>query len=204
MKIPPRPSVRSLANRDALIEQYMRLPHYVVNRLWKYNPVVRRFGYDNAVQTGMVRLIRAAELWEDDRHVQFMSYAYRAISSGICEEADKLCRSNNCLSHTVSLPVADTAGKEASFLPPVSDKSVLESREALELWELLPERMKTIVWLTIVEGEGYREVGARYGISKERVRQIKFAALKWLKRKMDGECPALLTEVVAVKVGGVA
>jgi RNA polymerase sigma factor (sigma-70 family) len=78
--VPPRPAVRSQAERDALVLQYLPLARHVV-RQHEHTTWLRRLGYEDAVQEAVRGLIRAAELWRDDQDTDFKTYAYRACAS---------------------------------------------------------------------------------------------------------------------------
>ena len=183
----PRPPVRDREARNVLVLQYSKLPGYVVNRLWKCYTAVRKLGYDDAVQIGYVTLLRAAELWEEDRNVSFMTYAYSAIRRGIYDAVRCKSKSNDPLETAWSFTQKNDDGTTRdNLLPSIRDRDRLMDREAIDMLRILPERMRTIVWRTVVEGQSYKILSQHYKISCERVRQIRKTALQRLARILEG------------------
>lgn len=146
--------------------------------------------YDDVVQIGYLRLLRAAELWDDSRGTKFITYAYRAIQSGIYAAA-KHHYERDFLIRAKSIPQEDW-GRFTNYLPTIEDADTLVPQDAKEAWLRLPKRSRYIVWQTIVEGKPYAKVAKPLRITKERVRQLLCDALKWLADAIDGKKPELL------------
>lgn len=66
-----------------LVQQYRHLPQHVASKLFSQEPLVKRYGYPDAIQAGHVALIHAARLWNPERGVRFLTYAYKAIVNEI-------------------------------------------------------------------------------------------------------------------------
>jgi DNA-directed RNA polymerase specialized sigma subunit len=79
MRAVRHPSVRSIAERDALILANQGLIGCIIRQLWRV-PRIREMGWDDAFAEGEIILIRAAELWEEGR-VKFSTYAGRALTN---------------------------------------------------------------------------------------------------------------------------
>lgn len=180
------PSVRSIEERDLLIQKYYRLPQHIVNQLWRV-PSVQRLGHDDAIQIGFLHLTRAAELWEEDRGVLFKTYAYRAIKSGVLESSRR--RQFMPLPQSeFPLEMEDSWNKRMEVVQEIRWDGVLSSVD------LLPTRLREVIIKTCLEGRPYQEVGKGLKVSKERIRQLRQKALKWLKSYLEGESPQKLED----------
>jgi RNA polymerase nonessential primary-like sigma factor len=74
----PTKSRRSIAERNALVEQWIGLASFVARRI-----SVSRLTPDEMLRAGEDGLLRAAELWDETRGVRFNTYAYRCIHHAI-------------------------------------------------------------------------------------------------------------------------
>lgn len=185
MRPPARPSLRSISERNALVEQYQRLPYHVLNKI-KNNPFIKRLDSNDAIQIGFLRLLRAAELWDGTRKVKFISYAYHSIQRGLFEAARRTCKPTDPLTNAKYLPEKDW-GRYCDLLPIITCPDTLVPQEAYEAWCKLPRRSRYIVWHVVVDEETYSQVAEKLFITKERVRQLLNDALDWLAKVLDGK-----------------
>ncbi len=195
-------SVRSIAERNVLVEQWMGLPKHVVHKKLQGHPVIKSIGVDDAVSIGTLALIRAAELWEPDRNILFKTYAMQSIINRIFQErmSGNLIRVPNSFQsgpgkpQTPFLDLAlkalnikrlDTLGfkdrNEVNLEYPGERINKEELEEVMEAVRLLPSKYRYVLKRTMIDGEKLIVVGQEIGLVKERVRQIRNAALKHLK-----------------------
>lgn len=182
---PPKPAVRNLDARNLLVMKYERLPYYVAGRMWK-SKLIRNLGYDDAVQIGYIKLIRAAELWEEGRGVEFMTYAYRSIQLGIYCAALRSIKPSDPMTNHKSLE------EWGGVLADAVKEDPIVCREVKEAWKKLPKRSRYVVWRVVVDRVSYQEVAGVIHTTKERVRQLLNDALKWMASYVNGEKPERL------------
>lgn len=182
-----RQPVRSAEERDILVKQFYFLPQHIVNKLWG-DASVRRLGHQDAIQIGFLHLIRAAELWEISRGIQFKTYAYKSVLCGILHA---------CGQKKYKVYVQFSTPEELipdRWYENKSPEMELEEEGVLAAINLLPERLKRIMLATCLESKTYTEVGKELHISKERVRQLRDKALKWLRAHLSGLRPIHLRD----------
>jgi RNA polymerase sigma factor (sigma-70 family) len=188
--------------RNKLVEDNIRLVYYEVNRLnrWLMASGVLR---EDAVQAGMVGLIRAAEFYDPNRIspitndlIKFSTFACRCIFQRIQDQVnnnsvvrvpkrtDKLlpkCRTNS-VSHR---PFEDS--EDYPIL--VEDAEIpFDEYEAIQraMNHLYP-KYKTILKLRFWQHMTLEEIGQRFNITRERVRQIQNTAIKILRRRITND-----------------
>jgi RNA polymerase sigma factor (sigma-70 family) len=76
-------TLRGVAERDKLAATCYPMVYHLARKLSLRVPVVRRRGYDDAVQDGFLGLLRAAEVFDPKRGVKFSSFACHYISGYI-------------------------------------------------------------------------------------------------------------------------
>jgi RNA polymerase sigma factor (sigma-70 family) len=159
-------------------------------------------GVHDAVQAGFLGLLRAAELWDEQRNVSFTTYAFQSIKTEILKEAmrggviviplwvfvresGKPYRSIRCR----SLPEGEDEGP---WWEPLSrqDRIDTEDYEAvLTALENLPSRERDVVTRCVLGGESLRAVGRDLGLTGERIRQIRERGLGRLRRTLRACSP---------------
>jgi RNA polymerase sigma factor (sigma-70 family) len=119
-------ALRSQAERNELVVQWLPLVHKIVRDM-QADPWVASMDRDDAVQAGRLALIRAAELWDESRDIQFNTYAFRSIERRIRHESR-----NQCLVHVPQTYFEATEEDQAEQLSPdrVKAASVAKSRPA--------------------------------------------------------------------------
>ncbi|MCY2957215.1 MAG: FliA/WhiG family RNA polymerase sigma factor [Planctomycetota bacterium] len=88
MKTDLRKPLRSQAERDKLIEQYLPLVKYVVARLPVSMPAT--LDRDDFFSVGVLGLMHAASAYDPTRGASFKTFAYTAIRGAVLDEIRKL------------------------------------------------------------------------------------------------------------------
>jgi RNA polymerase sigma factor FliA len=207
---PEAPSVLSIEQRNALVRQYIPLVQHVVRKMWHRWPIIHRLGRADAVQAGMLALVRAAAHYDPSRGVAFVTYAHLSIHRNIRqaaqretfliaipphhwdpdypEQAKKRRRQDvraavRC--RCTSLERMDSPRQAAVSTSPL-EALVQAERQQLVHAALarLPRQQREILRLSYLEGLSRPEVAARVGRSKERIRQVLFQARRRLEREL--------------------
>lgn len=192
-----KPSVRSIADRDVLIEKFRHLPEHVVGKLF-YIPHVKKMGFSDAVQCGFLGLIRAAELWEADRGVAFISYAYNAIANNILNQArcGFLINVPNTAWKNGRLPPnwarpgptdSEFFGKEpyTEDLDPFLTDDFGE--ELSRVIKSLPPTWQAVLRLRFLQGKTQTEASKVLGVTRQTVSVTEARALKRVKKLLASE-----------------
>jgi RNA polymerase sigma factor (sigma-70 family) len=189
------PALRDVPESNALVEAKLHVVPWVVNRLLPHSPGLQRLGFDDACQVGYLGLIRAAELWAPQRGT-FSTYAVRAIRR-------RLLHAALCSGGVIRVPswvhrsgagrcYAD-AERANRFGPLPEDVLGLESpaastldasedvAAAISALDRLPRRQADIVRRVVMHGESCAAVARDFGLTRERVRQLKVAGLMALR-----------------------
>jgi RNA polymerase sigma factor for flagellar operon FliA len=80
-------ALRSTAERDRLVEQYLPLVRYVTARLAVTMPAT--LDRDDFFSVGVIGLMQAASNWDPTRGASFKTFAYTAIRGAILDEIRK-------------------------------------------------------------------------------------------------------------------
>jgi RNA polymerase primary sigma factor len=130
--------------------------------------------FEELRQEAFLALMKAVDTF-DWRRGKFSTYAWRAITRGL----KKYVRAQG---FALSLDAPLTDDDDGPLLvelipapdsPNVGEVEEEELKEAVRaVLETLPQREAEMVWLYYGEGETLCQIGERYGISGERVRQI--------------------------------
>jgi RNA polymerase sigma factor (sigma-70 family) len=133
-------------------------------------------------QEAFLALMKAVDTF-DWRRGKFSTYAWRVITGGL-----KKYVWAQGFALSLDAPLTDEdEGPLLGELIPAPDSPNVEKVEEEELkeavravLETLPQREAEMVWLYYGEGETLCQIGERYGISRERVRQILGRAMRRL------------------------
>jgi RNA polymerase sigma factor (sigma-70 family) len=148
--------------------------------------VVRRQGlgqlpFDEALQAGRQGLWRAILGYDPQRGVAFSSYAWPSISRAIWQ-AVKVAERDHTQASLGQVRLSDP--HQASD-PALSWEASTIQAALHHLVERLPARLQQIITarygLKGHQARTYRWIGARLGLSGERVRQLHIEALVWLR-----------------------
>ncbi len=202
------PPLRSTEERNALVVQYRNLVHHVVRRL--YGARCAPELYEDAVQYGLLALMRAAELWDPRRHsrgrpVTFLTYAFRSIrqcvirdmlAAGLVhvpaharqrEAAPRFREAAGHADRVCRLP--DGFDLDGGHRPP--GQSDREDEALADAWRFLHPTQQQVLRLRFWERLTLTEVALRLGYrSRERVRQVQSDALAKLRQRMGVPEPA--------------
>jgi RNA polymerase sigma factor (sigma-70 family) len=211
---PPRPAVRSQAERDVLVLQYLPLARHVV-RQHEHTTWVRRLGFEDAIQEAIRGLIRAAELWRDDQDADFMTYAYRACSTSLWRAAhtgglihipshllERVARPKRKARRTADIrralrlrqfPLLHSAAPDSRVWQPLApedpDRDLhLDQREEVErALRFLRPVQQDVIQRTYWQGQKLREIAAALGITREAVRLRLVGAMAKLRNVLKRE-----------------
>lgn len=206
---PPRkPSVRGVAERDELVGRNVRLVWHTA-RL-----VARRVGRpdlcqdEDLIQDGMAGLVRAAELFDPARGVQFSTYACRAVFSWMMNgleardavrvprhvRGEARAEARERLRPRRLDPGGEGGGSwlrvrdgeaMAARVPAATRDDRDDDRTRYDLGKVLA-RCRAGQERLVMEGRArgltLEEVGRLLGVTKERVRQIQVAATRRLRQ----------------------
>lgn len=135
--------------------------------------------YEEAIQAGRVGLWQAIRGYDPQKGYAFSTYAYPAIARRIWSAVKRAERK--------AAPAAEMMPTET--LETTNPELIWEaSRVQAALYDLvarLPERLRQVIIARYgLDGKRpalYREIGARWGLSGERARQLHLEALVWLR-----------------------
>ncbi len=132
--------------------------------------------YEDAISEGVAALMRAIDDFDPGRGFQFSTYACRSIwksFSNIKRDYCKRLREREL----PELPMADPRAK-------VADAGAIRA-EMLELLNCLPVRTRKIIERRFYHSETLEEIGAYFGLSKERVRQTINNGLETMRKWLE-------------------
>jgi RNA polymerase sigma factor (sigma-70 family) len=153
-----------------LLAEHEPLVHWVVHRQW-----LGGLPYVDAVQVGRIALWRAIEGYDHERGTRFSTYAVPAIEHAVWRAVEVERRS--AAGYDFGLP------QEGATLEEVQQRE-LEHAALGELVAQLPERLAAVIRARYTLGElrpeTFGTVGARLGVTRQRVQQLHVEALLWL------------------------
>jgi RNA polymerase sigma factor (sigma-70 family) len=168
------PSKRSVEERNALVLEHRCLPAWVYQQLRRRWGPVARLGYDDATQAGFLALIRAADLWQPQRG-KFTTYAVTSIRRRMLQEATKPRL------HCERLP----SGEEVLERPAAEPLSAHECQRVRAAVAALPPELRVVVEGWVMQGRANRATGLAQGVSRQRVHQLRRAALADLRWRLQ-------------------
>lgn len=191
------------------------LQGWLINTARRYLPLAERKGLalDDLIQEGRVAALMAARRFDPSRGVKFISYASRWITSRIVDVVNRdivhssarvrrrLIKETGASFEAMSLD-EPTAGGEQCFADMLIDEDGQKGHQAAERslaltdcakvlgdsWAVLDRRERAILnhhFGLAASPETLDEIGARLGLSRERIRQIECKALRKLRRQME-------------------
>lgn len=176
-------AVRNREERDAIVLQWQWLPRWVIGQHAK-SDTIRILGNDDAESIGFLALLRAAELWSEDKGVLFKTYAIKSIWNRMRRE----CQERGYFVHMPTYrwkhggqPMRRATGREGEEYPvepqapPAYDDDL--DRELAAAIRFLPAQDRAVIHLLFWEGLRGCEIARRMRLSKQRVNKIKTKAL---------------------------
>lgn len=163
----------------------------------------RGLSFDDLVQEGSVGVLKAARNYDPARGVVFITYAWfwirQAIMQAVTERAVAIPgREHTAMVKTGGLPpVCSLDGcsedEERALIhclgqAPTQDMEAEEHQARIQVWRalrLLHGRFREVIirrWGLVRDPETLAEIGASWGLSRERVRQIEVVAISRLKK----------------------
>lgn len=134
--------------------------------------------YEEALQAGRVGLWHAIQGYDPMRGTAFSTYAWVAICRQIHRRAKELSRDKE-----MRAPAVVISGIVPD--PGVQVEADLVRKALFDLVAQLPERFRQVIVARYGLGEApactLKELGQRWGLSGERVRQLQQEALAWLR-----------------------
>ena len=196
------PALRSIEERNKLVEQWKYLPSYVVHKKMKYNPIILNIGKEDAVQIGFVALIRAADLWDDKAGVAFNTYAMTSIMNWIVREGLnsglisvptyllKEAHQNHHFKKYVNIVKTAKYSTNEEHVDYRYSKDII-TRDNVEFVKVvlgkLNERRRTILYKYFFQGKSFRRIGEEVGLTKQRVEVIICRSIELLREKLGAD-----------------
>lgn len=175
-----------------LTEPQRELVVSVQKRLWQairgnLKSLARYYDSDeDAYQVGMLGICRAAQLFEPERGLKFWTYAWHRVRASLqgnlpTASMNVMIRHSDSFETRVSIGSFGRTSMDTDIEPYYEEREAefrLDSRTKDEvISERIGERNLKILRLRS-EGHQLHVIGGKYGISKERVRQIVESSLK--------------------------
>jgi RNA polymerase sigma factor (sigma-70 family) len=145
-----------------------------------------RDDYEDYVSLAQLTLTKAAKAFNPLRGVKFSTYVINAINKELYRERDRRMTQSRSR-YTISLDSLEKdkstifAQRDDTLRVDDQDEQRTRLRQARRAISRLPQRDREIVRLRL-SGVTLREIGERYGISNERVRQVYEAGLRRVRR----------------------
>ena len=179
-----RPSVRSVEERNALVEQWAGLVNFVLRRLRHY-PYVLRYR-DECRSAAHLALLRSAELWREEGGAKFHSYAVFAMLCKVRYEAARQARRRaREVSFSAVFQVEEDRIKELSRRSPRQPEGLEKLPRLLAC--LTPRQRSVIEARYGLNGKDpctVAEAAESLGVCTERARQLQQEALCRMIRRL--------------------
>jgi RNA polymerase sigma factor (sigma-70 family) len=168
------PSLRSIEERNKLILANQALPYYIVKKLSGLD-MIKAYGEEDAAQVGFLGLIRAAEVWDENREAKFVTYAYYAVWNRVVNDIgrwfEKQKRAAKRRRGMAKLPkydwmVNDRGEAEPGFFDPdVADK--LDIEYLADICKKAHRPFSTLIKQRYFEGKTLVEMSGERNITKQ-------------------------------------
>ncbi|MFP4056386.1 MAG: sigma-70 family RNA polymerase sigma factor [Candidatus Brocadiia bacterium] len=179
----------AIAVRNCLVVANLRLVVHLASR-----HVAPGRPLDGLVSDGTVSLMQAVRKFDFTRGVRFSTYASWAIRKNFAKTIPREYQARHAASTGTQELIDETAdpGSPSPSQPPL--RRVLHSAVASLLLELSPREREVVAARFGIgrEAETLEQIGRRFQVSRERVRQIEARALRKLAEVVD---PSLLEEL---------
>jgi DNA-directed RNA polymerase specialized sigma24 family protein len=154
------------------------------------NVLIRQFGIEEVMAEAWDIIVRAASIWKPDRGATFKSFAMNGVKRFLPEKLMRLNRNRNVW---VAMPEVPDGAELVDLVPDHRSSGEIDrllslwcSEEAMQLRNRLGPRVRLFMYLKLVEGWTYREIGDVFGISKQRIQQMMDRAQSDLARRNLG------------------
>lgn len=186
----PARAVAAAVDVDRLVREHEPLVRRIAARV--IAPWVGRADREDVLQDGRIGLWRAARLFDPSRGLQFSTYAWKAIER--CMRAS-LRRRGRAMADVVTVGdwheviLTDRAPKSLAGSSAARDVARQVERLAGRAREVMVRRLG----LDGLPAETLEQIGERWGVSKEWVRQVQYRTIVLLRRRLgvcvEGEKP---------------
>jgi RNA polymerase sigma factor (sigma-70 family) len=172
----------------------------------------RHLQKQDLIQAGRMGLLNAIRTWEDKRLGKFRNFAIRNIRWSISKSLDReslhqslyKLTNNHKKDENVSITLIsmnqkpfDDRDDHSDYFDIVSndgininlkdlsvENKVISSMRVKSIWNILTEQEKEMVLLKMEENLSYKEIGERFGVSKQRIGHLFIAMQNKVKRHM--------------------
>jgi RNA polymerase sigma factor (sigma-70 family) len=163
---------------NEVMEQHEGLVRWVVQRQW-----LLTLSYEDALQAGRQGLWHAILRYDPGRGASFVTYACKVIMIEVWVAVK--CERRR-LGREIPLPILVLYYYQSGPNPAQLSEQQEVSQELLALVDRLPERSARIITayygLRGQEAQTLQAIGNQLGLTKERIRQLRNAALVWLRQ----------------------
>jgi RNA polymerase primary sigma factor len=183
---------RTMAVRNRLVLANLRLVVHLASR-----HVCPAGSLDQLVSDGTVSLMQAIERFDYNRGVRFSTYASWAILKNFAKTVPREAEARRATTAKSQEIVERAADERPAAAAQGKLRKLLRSLVASMLLELSPREREVVVarfGLGDSEAETLEQIGRRYDITRERVRQIEARALRKLAAVAD---PELIEELAS-------
>lgn len=186
------------SNEGAVVAQYRPLVFKIAGS-W-----IRSLGhwveFEDLVAIGMEALLHAVRSYSPKHETTLITYAYHVIDNRFGKELKHWRRKKRAMSgFSLKFDHAQDDDDEADgfvvgkiILPseePSAEALVISYQERERIADLikaLPEKMQCVLHSRFIHDEILQQTGDRLGVTRERARQIEAAALRRLRKVLDG------------------
>lgn len=165
---------------DEIVEKYKGLVYKLANKAYATKRDILDTGlmsFDDVLQIAYIGLYDAIKTYDESKGFTFMTYAWRCINNRISKDAFRLKVVNSYIklgSFSLDATINDDGETSLLELTGEEDESIedMELREIqVRLFNRLSAEDRNMLIMRNVEGRALQEIGDKYGLSKERVRQ---------------------------------
>lgn len=200
-------------NLDEVIKEHSGLVYYIINMKFKWAQKFVLCEYEDLLQEGFIALMNANRLFDPDRNIKFSTYAcsaiYQQLRQYVSTHISILTTPTDFFYHKRNKgrhgKVAVRGGRFSELFRETNniswklDRMIkelgIEDRRSLddqEEWDLvqkiigrkLNDREKYILEKRS-EGQTLEKIGYKYGITKERIRQVEYRALQKIREEVE-------------------
>lgn len=170
-----KPSLRTIEERNKLVENNLDLCRIICCMLMRRHYSVRRMGYDESMSYGNLGLLRAAELWDETKGANFRTFAAfwvtRLIKNAVAREWPFL--------RAIYGKKAERRNLRLDWMPQPSDEfKKQEIREEVErMLRRLPKSHAQVLDMQYLQGYKQKEIAVKLGVSHQLVSSKSLNAL---------------------------
>lgn len=170
------------------VKKYLPLAAKIARK--RFKQFKHKYSFEDLFQNACVGLMEAANTYDEDRGVKFLSYAYTCIDWHImtCIRDDKwfLCKTIDRFKADapLSLDIKISTDSDLTFADTLPDKENYKYIDLKIAIDSLPKKLKTIIKLQYFNELSQTEISKLVGISQPKVSRLSVKALKILRSQM--------------------